>query len=305
LQTDEEPGIRTNTVICLGKIAKYLNDGTKGKILVPAFTRSLRDPFAHARVASLMALNATSESYDKGDIASRIIPCISLTLIDTEKIVRVQAMKTLETFTKRIEKLVESMPDSAIVAETTGRESPSGRAATPSTPSSETWAGWAVSSITKKLVTGEMQPQAVSPQPGNTPSPANTPIPTTGSNGMSLGGGTTTANGLQIATGSSNSNGHSVNRYSSALAAVEQDEATNGDESGGWGNDDDDLFADNGFEPMESFEPSTPSPMPSFATMKPTMPATPLRPSTNASSSMALGGGASTSAKLGFGAMES
>jgi len=26
LQTDEEPGIRTNTVICLGKIAKYLND---------------------------------------------------------------------------------------------------------------------------------------------------------------------------------------------------------------------------------------------------------------------------------------
>lgn len=122
---------------------------------------------------------------------------------------------------------------------------------------------------------------------------------------MSLGRGTTTANGLQIATGSSNSNGHSVNRYSSALAAVEQDEATNDDESGGWGNEDDDLFADNGFEPMESFEPSTPSPMPSFATMKPTVPAAPLRPSTNASSSMALGGGANTSAKLGFGAMES
>lgn len=122
---------------------------------------------------------------------------------------------------------------------------------------------------------------------------------------MSLGGGTTTTNGLQIATSSSNSNGHSVNRYSSALAAVEQDEATNDDESGGWGNEDDDLFADNGFEPMESFEPSTPSPMPSFATMKPTVPAAPLRPSTNASSSMALGGGANTSAKLGFGAMES
>ncbi|KAG0359943.1 hypothetical protein BG005_011813 [Podila minutissima] len=305
LQTDEEPGIRTNTVICLGKIAKYLNDGTKGKILVPAFTRSLRDPFAHARVASLMALNATSDSYDKGDIASRIIPCISLTLIDTEKIVRVQAMRTLETFTKRIEKLVESMPDSAIVAtENTGRESPSGRAATPSTLSSETWAGWAVSSITKKLVTGEMQPQAVSPQPSGSPSPANTPIPTTGSNGMSLGGGATTANGLQVATSSSNnSNGHSVNRYSSALAAVEADEATN-DENSGWG-EDDDLFADNGFEPMESFEPSTPSPMPSFATMKPTVPAAPLRPSTNASSSMALGGGAKTSAKLGFGALES
>ncbi|KAF9910597.1 hypothetical protein EC991_006156 [Linnemannia zychae] len=318
LQTDEEPGIRTNTVICLGKIAKHLNDGMKSKILVPAFTRSLRDPFAHARVASLMALNATSDSYDKTDIASRIIPCISLTLVDTEKIVRVQAMKSLETFVKRIEKLIESMPDSAIVD--TGRESPNGapttRSATPSTPSSETWAGWAVSSITKKLVTGDMQPQAVgSPRMGNSsPSPANTPVPSTTSNnnigsGMSLSnaGG---SNGLQIATeGSRNGggNGHSVNRYSSALAAVEADEAIAGG-AGGWGNEDDDLFADEGFEPME---PSTPSPMPSFSTMKPTTTAqTPLRPSSSANSSMSLGGGSratgggASSARLGFGAMD-
>ncbi|KAG0295803.1 hypothetical protein BGZ97_004729, partial [Linnemannia gamsii] len=265
LQTDEEPGIRTNTVICLGKIAKHLNDGMKAKILVPAFTRSLRDPFAHARVASLMALNATADSYDKGDIANRIIPCISLTLVDTEKIVRVQAMRSLETFVKRVEKLIESMPDSAIVD--TGRESPNGaptaRSATPSTPSSETWAGWAVSSITKKLIATE------------------------GRNGGGNGG-------------------HTVNRYSSALAAVEADEAIAGG-AGGWGNEDDDLFADEGFEPMETFEPSTPSPMPSFSTMKPKTAQAPLRPSTSANSSMSLGGINRTggaSARLGFGAME-
>ncbi|KAG0047889.1 hypothetical protein BGZ83_007133 [Gryganskiella cystojenkinii] len=301
LQTDEEPGIRTNTVICLGKIARYLNDGTKAKILVPAFTRSLRDPFAHARIASLMALNATFESYEKVDIATRIIPCISLTLVDTEKIVRVQAMKSLETFTKRIQVLIESMPDSAIVE--TGRESPS-RASTPSTPSaaSETWAGWAVSSITKKLVTGEMQPQAVGNSPTNGISPANTPVPSTSSGGPSSNGMTlSTPGGLHIATESGNNrgaNGFSVNRYASALATVEADEeAATGS---GWGNEDDDLFEDQGFEPME---PSTPSPMPSFATMKPTQASTPLRPSTNASSSMSLGGGAK-SARLGFGALD-
>ncbi|KAF9155097.1 hypothetical protein BG015_011065 [Linnemannia schmuckeri] len=315
LQTDEEPGIRTNTVICLGKIAKHLNDGMKAKILVPAFTRSLRDPFAHARVASLMALNATADSYDKADIANRIIPCISLTLVDTEKIVRVQAMRSLETFIKRVEKLIESMPDSAIVD--TGRESPNGgpttRSATPSTPSSETWAGWAVSSITKKLVTGDMQPQAVgSPRMGNnSPSPANTPVPSTtisnSGSGMSLSnaGG---SNGLQIATeGRNGGGGHSVNRYSSALAAVEADEAIAGS-AGGWGNEDDDLFADEGFEPMETYEPSTPSPMPSFSTMKPTIAQAPLRPSTSANSSMSLGSGnrvgAGASARLGFGAMD-
>lgn len=226
-----------------------------------------------------------------------------------------QAMRSLETFVKRVEKLIESMPDSAIVD--TGRESPNGvpttRSGTPSTPSSETWAGWAVSSITKKLVTGDMQPQAVgSPRMGNnSPSPANTPVPSTTSNngsGMSLSnaGG---SNGLKIATEGRNGGGHgghTINRYSSALAAVEADEAIAGG-NGGWGNEDDDLFADEGFEPMEVHEPSTPSPMPSFSTMKPTMAHAPLRPSTNANSSMALGGGSRTggaSARLGFGAMD-
>ncbi|KAG0018532.1 hypothetical protein BGZ80_007059 [Entomortierella chlamydospora] len=305
LQTDEEPGIRTNTVICLGKIAKHLNDATKGKILVPAFTRSLRDPFAHARVASLMALNATSESYDKNDIATRIIPCISLTLVDTEKIVRVQAMRSMDTFTKRIEKLVESMPDSAIVD--TGRDSPNGppRSTTPSTSSSsETWAGWAVSSITKKLATGDMQPQAVgSPQAGNSnaPSPTNTPAPAASSNGMSL---SSSSAGLKVATESENGrrlgDGYSVNRYSSALAAVEADESASG---GGWGNEDEGLFDNEGFEPMEEFEPSTSSPAPNLAPKHMTMSAS--RPSTSAGSSMSLGGGSTKGpSRLGFGAMD-
>ncbi|KAF9580343.1 hypothetical protein BGW38_003052, partial [Lunasporangiospora selenospora] len=332
LQTDEEPGIRTNTVICLGKITKYLNDGMKAKILVPAFTRSLRDPFAHARVASLMALNATCDSYERNDIATRIIPCISLTLIDTEKIVRVQAMRSLETFTRRIEKLVESMPDSAIVE--TGRDSPNGnvRSTTPSTPSSETWAGWAVSSITKKLVTGEMQSQG-GPPPANSngPSPVNTPTPSNGSkatsstmgNGMSLSSASSSslgANGLQIASGMNDSrqpaDGFTVNRYSSALAAVEADEVVGGGRggggvgSGGWGNEDDDLFADEGFEPMDggssssAFEPSTPSPMPSASTMKPASFGKSLNPSTTASSAMPLGGANKASSRLGFGALD-
>ncbi|KAG0351329.1 hypothetical protein BGZ54_003318 [Gamsiella multidivaricata] len=292
LQMDEEPGIRTNTVICLGKISKHLNDGTKGKILVPAFTRSLRDPFAHARVASLMALNATSESYDKNDIATRIIPCISLTLVDTEK---------------RIEKLIESMPDSATID--TGRDSPNDgpRSATPSTPS-ETWAGWAVSSITKKLVTGEMQPQAVgSPQLGNSsPSPASTPAPASTSaisNGMSLSTVSSAANGLQIAAEDGRSgrpvDGYSVNRYSSALAAIEADDASNGG-SGAWGNEDDNMFADEGFEPMEASEPSMFSPIQSFGLIKPAA----SRPSANTSSAMTLGGGLKPSSRLGFGAMD-
>jgi len=94
-QSDEQPGIRTNTTICLGKIAKYLNATvplelinliqTRKKVLVAAFVRSLRDAFVHARNAGLMALSATSEFYEAEDCASKIIPSISPLLIDKEK----------------------------------------------------------------------------------------------------------------------------------------------------------------------------------------------------------------------------
>ncbi|KAI8378521.1 hypothetical protein BD560DRAFT_325218 [Blakeslea trispora] len=115
LQMDPEPGIRTNTTICLGKIAKHLNDSTRKKVLVPAFTRSLRDGFHHARVAALMALNATSEFYDAQECACRIVPAISNTLIDKEKIVRDQAFKVMQCFIQRIQTFADKMPETAIV----------------------------------------------------------------------------------------------------------------------------------------------------------------------------------------------
>jgi SCY1-like protein 1 len=50
LQTrDDEGGIRTNTTICLGKLAEHLTPDTRRKILIPAFSRALKDPFPPAR----------------------------------------------------------------------------------------------------------------------------------------------------------------------------------------------------------------------------------------------------------------
>lgn len=84
-QTDAEASIRTNTCILLGKIAPSLSSTTKKKVLVPAFTRSLKDPFVHARIAGLMALMATNDCFDIDDIAAKVIPCMSFCLIDKEK----------------------------------------------------------------------------------------------------------------------------------------------------------------------------------------------------------------------------
>lgn len=84
-QTDPEPGIRTNTCILLGRLSRHLQPSTNRKVLVPAFARALRDPFVHARIAGLMALMATADVYEKEDLAGKVIPAMSICLVDREK----------------------------------------------------------------------------------------------------------------------------------------------------------------------------------------------------------------------------
>lgn len=54
-------------------------------MLVPAFARALRDPFVHARIAGLMALMATADCYEKEDLAGKVIPAMSICLVDRER----------------------------------------------------------------------------------------------------------------------------------------------------------------------------------------------------------------------------
>jgi hypothetical protein len=41
LLRDEQPGIRTNTTVCLGKVARYLHPNTRQKVLISAFGGNL------------------------------------------------------------------------------------------------------------------------------------------------------------------------------------------------------------------------------------------------------------------------
>jgi len=86
MQTDPEASIRTNTCILIGRLGPSLGYNTKRKVLVPAFTRALKDVFVHARVAGLMAFMATIECFDPEDLATKVIPNISSALVDSEKL---------------------------------------------------------------------------------------------------------------------------------------------------------------------------------------------------------------------------
>lgn len=86
-QSDTEPSIRTNATILLGRLAPSLSLVSRRKVLVPAFSRALKDSFVHARVAGLMAFMACGEHFEPEDIAKGVLPVVVGALVDGHKCV--------------------------------------------------------------------------------------------------------------------------------------------------------------------------------------------------------------------------
>ncbi|CDS00810.1 hypothetical protein [Sporisorium scitamineum] len=116
-QVDPEAGIRTNTTILLGRLVPYLSVSTRKKVLIPAFSRSLKDQFVHARVAGLMALMATGDSFDHEDCARHVLPAVTPCMVDKEKLVRDQADKAVKMFFQKVESGRVGMPDTVLTPE--------------------------------------------------------------------------------------------------------------------------------------------------------------------------------------------
>ncbi len=116
-QMDTEAGIRTNTTILLGRLVPHLSISTRKKVLIPAFSRSLKDNFVHARVAGLMALMATGDSFDHEDCARQVLPAVAPCMVDKERLVRDQADKAMKMFLEKVESGRAGMPDTALTPE--------------------------------------------------------------------------------------------------------------------------------------------------------------------------------------------
>ncbi|KAL6530389.1 hypothetical protein OROHE_014742 [Orobanche hederae] len=128
LQVDEEPAIRTNTTILLGNIASHLNEGTRKRVLINAFTvRALRDTFSPARGAGIMALSATTAYYDATEIATRILPNIVVLTIDPDSDVRSKAFQAVEQFLQLVKQFHQKTATGDVTgAAGTGVSSPPG-----------------------------------------------------------------------------------------------------------------------------------------------------------------------------------
>lgn len=92
LQSDPESSIRTNTVIFFSKLAPFLTESTRQKMLLPAFERAMKDPFTPCRLAALKSTLKAKEFFDPMGIACRVLPVITPQLLDPSPEVRREAL---------------------------------------------------------------------------------------------------------------------------------------------------------------------------------------------------------------------
>uniref|UniRef100_A0A1A9W6J8 N-terminal kinase-like protein n=1 Tax=Glossina brevipalpis TaxID=37001 RepID=A0A1A9W6J8_9MUSC len=142
---DDQGGIRTNTTVCLGKIAPHLHPQVRQRVLVSAFIRAMRDPFPPARVAGVLALAATQQYFLLSEVANRVLPALCSLTVDPEKTVRDPVFKTIRGFLGKLEKVSEDPTLRETMEADVNTATPSiGNAAA-------TWAGWAVTAVTAKF----------------------------------------------------------------------------------------------------------------------------------------------------------
>uniref|UniRef100_A0A671WZ23 N-terminal kinase-like protein n=1 Tax=Sparus aurata TaxID=8175 RepID=A0A671WZ23_SPAAU len=148
---DEQGPIRCNTTVCLGKIASYLNAGTRQRVLISAFSRATKDPFPASRSAGVLGFAATHNYYSITEIAARILPTLCAITVDPDKSVRDQAFKAIKSFLSKLETVSEDPTKLADVG------------------ASSSWAGWAVtgmSSLTSKLIRNAPGTEGLAPAEG-------------------------------------------------------------------------------------------------------------------------------------------
>ncbi|KAG7090905.1 hypothetical protein E1B28_009982 [Marasmius oreades] len=292
LQNDPEASIRTNTCILIGRLGPTLGYNTKRKVLVPAFLRALKDPFVHARVAALMAFMATIDCFENEELATKVIPNMSFSLVDKDKLVRDQAFKAMELFVKKLETYVATLPETAlnhldkfggenaiVSGQTTLVNSAAGAAGA--------LAGWAMSSLGKRLVSSDMQTTMATATDMNRPTsvpPADnsrigslqpSPLPASPSAANSVVSSPTLPSYTPSASKAkslhlgANKKPSSVAAASLAQQLAEEAAAEDGVDSNPWGNDDlMDVNADqddwSAFEsaPSEAMAPAPVVPIP-------------------------------------------
>lgn len=121
---DQEGGIRANTTVCLGKIAKHFSNQVQQTHLLTNFLRVLRDPFPPARQAAIAGLSANESLFNVKSCATKIMPALCPMCLDPNVNVRKMAFKSLKLFLEKAEVESDKEPQDSVGSEQTSLTAP-------------------------------------------------------------------------------------------------------------------------------------------------------------------------------------
>ena len=98
LQIDNDAQIRTNAVICIAKIAGYLDSDTRGQVLAACFAKSVIDPYVPARRAAIAAFKNCLKYFTNYTVAHSVIPAVAPLCVDQNAEVKEAALNALQIF---------------------------------------------------------------------------------------------------------------------------------------------------------------------------------------------------------------
>jgi len=253
LLSDPEQSIRTNAVICCGRISSHLPQAAAVLMLGQAFAAGLKDPFSPCRCAALQTLQATVALFGVDEIANRLMPQVCLRLVDPDPSVADIGFEVMTFLQKHTREKVEERREVQkleAINNPDGAQAPAEAAA----GTAGAWGSWAMSTVGSRLSTfaGSMATSNKSDGPGGatpTPSTASTSGNTFGNSAApappasspvkpmaSLGGGRSSS-GMSLNSASKTESRPSVG---SNLELGGASEIT----AGAWGDDDDADFWD-------------------------------------------------------------
>lgn len=239
---DEQGMIRTNTTVCIGKIAIFINPQLRQRILLSAFPKAMRDPYPLARLSGIVAFANTDRFYTLRDIASKVLPSLCMLTIDPEKDVRDEAFKTIKLYSQKLEKVSEN-PELALEME---KEVSS---CTLDLKNETSWTSWAMGSLSAK-VTGYKSK-------GQQPSVALNTQPLASPSNMSKDSKSQSPNAKKTPEKPLAKESPSEKQSKPEMSITTSDSVINDNFKSGWGVDDDDwkdLDDDNDL--MEPLEPT-------------------------------------------------
>lgn len=97
---DQDPSIRCNSVICITKIAEYIDDDLRIQILLNSFTTALKDSFSSTRKAAITGFKVCKKYFSaKSDIiANNILVMLAPLCNDSAIDNRILAIKTMKDY---------------------------------------------------------------------------------------------------------------------------------------------------------------------------------------------------------------